>query len=62
MMKELISSHEGIGLFGIISLLLFFVAFAIAAVKTWGMRDSYVKEMASLALDENNNELENKDK
>lgn len=56
--KELLNHIEGVGLFSIISLLMFFSMFALVLANTYSIKKDEAKKLSSIPFD-NSNENEN---
>lgn len=51
MEQKVISSLNGVGIYGIISILIFVAFFAITLFWAFGLKDNYLKHMEELPLD-----------
>lgn len=60
MFKEVLQSINGIEIFAIISLILFFTLFILLSVKLLRMDKNYLKNMAQLPLETDNNSQNSK--
>jgi cytochrome c oxidase cbb3-type subunit 3 len=52
MIKNVISEIGGVGLYGVISIVLFFVVFTGMLLRAWRMKKSFDRELGSLPLND----------
>jgi hypothetical protein len=52
MIENVIQDVGGIGIYGIISICLFFLVFGVALVRTLRMKKDHIKNMSALPLDD----------
>ena len=53
MIKEFFATQENMGVYGSISIIMFLIAFGIAAVRAFYLNKDFAEEMAGMACDEN---------
>ena len=51
MIKEFLASQNGMGIFGIISIITFMLAFTISTIRAFFLTDGFESEMAAKALE-----------
>ncbi len=59
MLKEIFRAIPGINIFPLISLILFFTIFVIVTIWILRVKESYIKKMEELPLDDNSDHFDN---